>query len=259
MTAALAHHSFGAGPPLIILHGLFGSARNWTSVAKRFADHHRVFALDLRNHGDSPWRNGMSFPSMAADVVAFMDDHGLERATMIGHSMGGKVAMALALEHGGRVGALVVVDIAPVAYGGGYGAFVEAMQGVDLTDVRRRSDVDARLAAVIEDPGVRAFLMQNLVDREGRYAWRLNLEALGGAMDRIVGFPSELLQRSYDGPTLFLAGARSNYIRPEHDALIRRLFPRARVESVAEAGHWVHADQPKAFVDRVREFLADAG
>ncbi|MCP4328877.1 MAG: alpha/beta fold hydrolase [Alphaproteobacteria bacterium] len=259
MALELAYQAAGEGPPLIILHGLFGSGRNWTSIARRLGDRHRVYTLDLRNHGDSPWDPSMDYIDMAADVVAFMDVQGLETAAVIGHSMGGKAAMALALEQGARVSALVVVDIAPVTYDQRHLPYVRAMQAVDLAVARRRSEVDARLRDAIPDAGIRAFLLQNLTPVEGGAAWRLNLDALAAEMPRLVDFPRPLLDRRYTGPALFVAGARSDFVGAEHGDLIGRLFPRAVVETVADADHWVHADQPDKFVAAVTGFLDSTG
>jgi pimeloyl-ACP methyl ester carboxylesterase len=254
----LACKEFGDGDPLVVLHGLFGSAGNWTTVARRLGASRRVYALDLRNHGESPWHDGMAYEAMAADVLAFLDARGLGRAAVIGHSMGGKVAMALALAHPARVGALIVVDVAPVDYPPALAPFVAAMRALDPAAAPRRAEADARLAPAVPDPAIRAFLLQNLVKRDGRLAWRINLAAVEAEMDRISSFPDGLLERRYPGPTLFLGGGRSDYIRAEHDARIRRLFPAARIEHVPGAGHWVHAEAPDAFVREVEGFLDGA-
>ena len=254
----LAHQEIGDGPPLIVLHGLFGSARNWTSVARRLAARHRVYALDLRNHGDSPWANDMDYRAMAGDVVAFMDAHGLDRAVLLGHSMGGKAAMAAALDHGPRVERLIVVDIAPVDYPAAFLSHIQAMQGVDLTAIARRGDADGLLRAAIPEAPVRGFLLQNLVARDGAFDWRLNLNVLAAEMDHIVGFPGDLLERSFGGPTLFVGGALSPYIEPGHHPLIRSLFPAVEIIEIAGADHRVHADQPEDFTLAVDDFLDGA-
>lgn len=256
MAVELAATEQGKGPPLVMLHGLFGSARNWASIAKRLAERRRVFALDMRNHGASPWADDMDYGAMAEDVCAFLDAAGLDRTALLGHSMGGKAAMLAALRHPGRIERLVVVDVAPAAYRPVLGAYVEAMQAVDLAGCTRRAEVDAQLRPAVPDPAVRQFLLQNLVAEDGRLRWRLNLDAIGRAMPAISGFP-EPPDRSYDGPALFVAGGRSDYVRPEHEATIRRLFPRATVARVEDAGHWVHAEQPDAFLRTVEPFLAE--
>ncbi|HET6520178.1 MAG TPA: alpha/beta fold hydrolase [Geminicoccaceae bacterium] len=254
--------SGGGGPPVVILHGLLGSARNWQAIAKRLAaDGRHVFALDLRNHGASPWAEPMTYPAMAEDVRRFMARHGPDGAAVIGHSMGGKVAMALALAHGGLVGRLIVVDIAPVPYAHGtFLPYVRAMRAVDPSGVTRRGEVEERLRDAVPDQSVRAFLLQNLVGDNGGLRWRVNLAAIEADMGDVMGFPApEDAGRVYDGPTLFLAGERSDYVRPEHHAAIRRLFPGATIETVPGAGHWVHAEQPQRFIERALAFLGAGG
>ena len=258
MTVALAHDAYGdGGDPLVILHGLLGSARNWSTVARQLGESHRVFVLDLRNHGRSPWAATMSFDDMAGDGAAFVDTHRLRSATVIGHSLGGKVARRLALTRPERVARLVVVDVAPVAYAHTFGPFVEAMAAVDLSTVRRRTDAELQLERRIRDPVVCNFLLQNLVKTEAGFAWRANLETLAAAMPELLSFSSSDDEAAYPGPTLFVAGARSGYIKPEHRPLIARLFPNAEHALIAGAGHWVHAERPTEFLAEVRRFLAE--
>lgn len=257
MSLDLSYSEVGAGPPLIILHGLFGSGRNWASIARRLGERFRVFTLDLRNHGDSPWAVTMGYRDMAADVAAFLARHGLEGAAVMGHSMGGKTAMVLALEKGDLVGRLIVVDIAPVAYRHSHLPLVEAMDAVDLTAVSRRAEVDAALTEAAPEAGLRAFLLHNLASAEGRLRWRLNLAAIGANMGDLIGFADGLDGLSYGGPALFLAGAESDYLQPEHSARIRALFPAAEIDRIAGAGHWVHAEQPAAVLARVEAFLGN--
>jgi esterase len=256
MTIELAHDAFGeTGPPVVVLHGLLGSARNWASIAKQLADTRRVFALDLRNHGRSPWADTMTFEEMAGDVAAFVERHHLSPAAVIGHSLGGKVAMRLALTRAGLVERLIVVDVAPVAYAHTFGPFVEAMQQVDLAAVRQRADADVQLERMISDPVIRGFLLQNLVKTDAGYAWRVNLDALAANMPELLGFPDPG-DAVYPGPTLFVAGGRSRYITAEHRPPIERLFPHAEHAVIEGAGHWVHAERPAEFHDRVRPLLS---
>ena len=257
MPLKLAAAEYGQGPPVLVLHGLFGSGRNWASIAQKLAPTYRVFTLDLRNHGASPWAETMGYAEMADDVRAFIAERGLGRVAVIGHSMGGKTAMVLALRHGDLVERLVVVDVAPAANPPTLLAYVRAMQDVDLSRVTRRADADAPLAAAVPDPAVRAFLLQNLLIDGGHASWRLNLAAIDRAMGGLTGFPELPPGSACAGATLFVAGARSDYVRPEHEPTIMRLFPQARIEHIAEAGHWVHAEQPGAFLGRVAPFLAD--
>ena len=260
MTVRLEAFEYGEGPPLAILHGLFGSARNWSGVAQRLAAHHRVIALDLRNHGASPWADTMDYAEMAEDVRATLHASGHRRFALLGHSMGGKVAMVLALADGEAVTRLVVVDIAPAAYAPHHLGYVRAMRALDLGAIKRRAEADARLASAVGDAAERAFLLQNLVFPSaaagGEVRWRLNLAAIERAMPCLVGFPALPPGAAYPGPALFVAGARSDYLRPEHEPEVRRLFPNARIARIADAGHWLHAEQPQAFLDIVQPFLA---
>ncbi len=243
-----------AGPPIVILHGLLGSARNWASVAKQLGETHRVFALDLRNHGRSPWAPTMSFDDMAGDVAAFIEQRGLAPVILLGHSLGGKVAMRLALTRGDLVARLVVVDVAPVTYRHSLVAYLEAMRAVDLGRVTRRTDVDAQLGMTIRDPVMRAFLLQNLVRSGQSYAWRAHLDAIAHSLPELMRFPaSEGL--AYPGPTLVIAGGRSTYVRPEHHPVIRQLFPDVEYSTIAGAGHQVHADRPDEFLAALRPFV----
>ena len=251
----LAYNEFGDGPPIVILHGLFGSARNWDGIAKRLADRHHVFTVDLPNHGASPWRARMDYPGLADEVLAFIDARGLDRPAVVGHSMGGKVAMTLALRDAEAVGALVVVDIAPVAHAWTLGGHVDAMSGVPLSDLGRRADAATHLEAAVLDAGERAFLLQNLVSDGTGWRWRLNLPVIGRDMNEITGFPEFPSGAAYGGASLFLTGALSNYVGKEDAAPIEQLFPAARIVEIADAGHWVHAQQPAAFVAELTTFL----
>ena len=255
MTVPLAAVEYGEGPPLAILHGLFGSGRNWTSIAQRLAAHHRVLALDLRNHGASPWSDRMDYAEMAEDVCAALHARGYDRYALLGHSMGGKAAMVAALQHGAEVERLVVVDIAPVDYPPHHLAHVRAMRELDLAGIKRRSEAEARLAAAIPDPAERAFLVQNLVFEDGRARWRLNLAAIEQAM-RGLGEFLDLPPTAYDGPALFIAGGQSDYLLPEYEPAIHRRFPSAEIVRIDDAGHWLHAERPEAFLAIVEGFLS---
>jgi esterase len=256
MPVSLAASEYGAGPPLAILHGLFGSGRNWASLAKRLGEHHRVIALDLRNHGASPWAETMGYGEMADDVRASLAARGYARYALLGHSMGGKIAMLAALREGEAVARLIVADIAPVAYRLRHLGMVRAMRGLDLAGIKRRSEAEARLAVAVPDPAERAFLLQNLVFDDGAARWRINLAAIERALPELVGFPVLAAETRYEGPTLFIGGGRSDYLRPEHESAIRRLFPKAHIAVMPQAGHWLHAEQPQAFLDVVEPFLA---
>jgi len=251
----LAVQRYGdAGDPLLILHGLLGSGRNWTTIAKRLAANHKVETLDLRNHGGSPWADGMSYALLAADVRSHIERTALGPVTVIGHSMGGKTAMRLALDAPSLVERLVVVDIAPVDYDHSTEAYVEAMRKIDLEGLTSRNEVDALLEAAVPEAGIRAFLLQNLERQESGFRWRVNLDALSRAMPDLMTFPSNEHDR-FSGPALFLAGASSDYIQPAHRAAIDKLFAKADLRMIADAGHWVHAEQPTAFLAHLQDFL----
>lgn len=239
-------------PALLVAHGLFGSARNWGAIARRLALHRRVVTVDMRNHGNSAWNERHDYPVMAADLAEVIAAQG-GGMDVLGHSMGGKAAMALALAEPGRVRRLVVADIAPVAYAHSQIGYVKAMQDLDLSRITRRAQADAALAEAVPEPAVRAFLLQNLAIEDGRTEWKLNLAALGPEMPKIMDFPA--VEAQFPGPTLFLTGARSDYVRTAYRKRILALFPAAEHESLAGAGHWLHADAPNAFVAAVEGFL----
>ncbi|WP_146344316.1 alpha/beta fold hydrolase [Phaeobacter marinintestinus] len=237
-------------PPLLIAHGLFGSARNWGVIAKRLSNERQVFAVDMRNHGQSPWQDTHSYPELADDLAEVIDSMG-GTADVVGHSMGGKAAMVLALKHGDKIRRLVVADIAPVAYAHTQQDNIDKMKAVDLTGVTRRSEAEAQLAEQDVDRMLQSFFTQSL--DIARQRWRLNLDALAAEMDKIIGFPDT--HGSWDGPTLFLTGADSDYVLSEHRNLIRALFPKARFAKIPGAGHWLHAEKPREFELSVRAFL----
>ncbi|MBW6506532.1 MAG: alpha/beta fold hydrolase [Rhodobacteraceae bacterium] len=240
-------------PPLVIVHGLFGSARNWGVIARRLAEDRQVIAVDMRNHGDSKWDAAHGYADLAADLATVIAAQG-GRADVLGHSMGGKAAMQLALSAPERVRRLVVADIAPVAYGHTQRHLIEAMQALDLEGLGLRSEADRRLALAVPDPGVRAFLLQSLDLKAAPARWKLNLAALGAEMERIVGWPDT--PGRFAGPTLFIKGALSDYIRPEHRTAILAQFPAAQFAEIEGAGHWLHADAPRVFEEVVRGFLS---
>lgn len=239
-------------PPLLIAHGLFGSGRNWGVIARRLADRREVVAVDMRNHGESPWLPTQAYPDMAADLAEVIGSLG-GRADVLGHSMGGKAAMVLALSHGEMVRKLVVADIAPVAYSHDQARNVQAMRDLPLAGLHGRGEADQRLAQTIDDPALRAFFLQSLDLRSDPPRWRLNLDVLEAEMPKIVGWPGT--GGRFDGPALFLSGARSGYVGPENRDTIRALFPAARFARIQDAGHWLHAEKPREFEETVRVFL----
>lgn len=266
MPLTLAFEESGDGPPVVILHGLFGSSRNWRSVARALAPQHRVLCVDLRNHGASPWADSMGYLEMAADVAALITRQRLHRPLLVGHSMGGKTAMALALQDPAAIGGLVVVDIAPVAYGDRMTPYVQAMAGLDLAALTSRAVAQSRLAerladllaGRLADPGVVGFLLQNLVSQNDHFDWRLNLAAIGLAVPALSGFPAELQGRRYGGPAMLIHGTRSDYVTPADAAVFVACFPLARLMPIDGAGHWVHAEQPADFIAALRQACAGA-
>lgn len=237
-------------PPLLIAHGLYGSARNWGVIAKRLSDSRQVVAVDMRNHGDSPWSDSHSYPDLAGDLAEVIEHFGGVFDVM-GHSMGGKAAMMLALNHPDLVRRLVIADIAPVAYSHSQLPFIEKMRAVDLDKVTRKSEASAQLGALGVEPALQSFFTQSL-DVAGK-RWRYNLDALAAEMPKIMSFPDVSAQ--WSGPTLFLTGADSDYVLPEHRDKIRALFPKARFAKIPGAGHWLHADKPREFEANLRAYL----
>ncbi|MBR0682565.1 alpha/beta fold hydrolase [Roseomonas eburnea] len=254
----LASTEAGEGPPLLLLHGLFGSGQNWGAIRRALAPRFRVLTPDLRNHGASARAAAMTYAAMADDIAETLDAAGIVRAAVLGHSMGGKAAMAFALAHPGRVERLVVADISPVRYPPALRGYVEAMQAVPLRAGLTRKDADAALTAAVPEAGIRAFLLQNLRFEADAPDWRLGLAEIAAAMPEIEDFSAPPGAR-FDGPVLVMGGERSGYIRPEHHALFRTLFPRARFVTVPGAGHWVHAENPAGFLALLEPFLAEGG
>lgn len=250
----LACTEAGEGPPLVLLHGLFGAGQNWGAIRKALAPRFRVLTPDLRNHGASPHAEDMSYAAMAADVAETLDAAGIPRAAVLGHSMGGKVAMTLALTRPDRVERLVVADIAPVRYRPTLRAYVAAMRALPLARGLARKEADAALAATIPEAGIRAFLLQSLRFETDPPSWRLGLAQIAEAMPAIEDF-SPPPGAAYGGPTLVMAGGRSPYIREEHHAAFRALFPRVAFATVPDAGHWLHAENPGGFLAALEPFL----
>ncbi|TDE41130.1 alpha/beta fold hydrolase [Antarcticimicrobium sediminis] len=250
MLTYITHGATTDAPPLLIVHGLYGSARNWGVIAKRLSDERQVITVDMRNHGQSPWTERHRYEDMAGDLAKVIDANG-GRADVLGHSMGGKASMMLALTHSAAVNRLLVADIAPVPYAHSQMQFIEAMRAVDLSKLERRSDAEAQLAEHGVEKALQSFFTQSL-DLKDKH-WRLNLDTLAADMDQILSFPE--VSGHWDGPALFLAGSESDYIRPEYRPRIRELFPNARFAKLSGAGHWLHAEKPREFEATVRAFL----
>ncbi len=247
----LFHRDLGGEgrPPLVILHGLLGSSRNWQTAGRDLAAHFHVSALDLRNHGQSPHADEMSYETLVADVLGWLDAQGLDRVTLLGHSLGGKVAMALACRHPERVRELVVVDIAPWAYhAASHRAELAALSAIDLATLKSRAAAEQALESAVPDWAMRKFLVTNLgIDGVGRWQWQANLPALTAALAHLESNPLRGGER-FAGPVRFIVGGRSDYVRPADKAFIHEYFPAARLETIAGAGHNPHIETREAFV-----------
>ena len=238
--------------PLIILHGFFASARNWRSLAKHFSEQRPVYVLDLRNHGGSPHHPLMDYPELAEDVLAFLDQHLIDQADFLGHSMGGKVAMWLALHHAERVRHLIIADISPVSYTHCFDNTIASLRALELVNLNNRKQAEEDLAETIPDLSYRQFLLQNLLLEQGEYRWRVNLDYFQSNAANIVAFPDVSNTSSYQKPVLFLSGEQSYYIRPE---AIYPLFPHAKIIELAGTSHWLHIDAPGEFIRLTEHWL----
>jgi esterase len=250
LTPASATNS--SANPLLIVHGLFGSARNWGVIARHLASSRAVVSVDMRNHGASPRAATQSYADMAADLAEVIEAQGAPM-DVLGHSMGGKAAMQLALTRPELVGKLIIADIAPVAYDHDQSGHIHAMRALNLAGLTSRAEADRRLSAHIDDASLRAFFLQSLDLKAQPPEWRLNLDVLEAEMPKIVGWPGTT--GHFDHPTLFLTGGLSHYVRAEHREAIKALFPKARFAKLPNAGHWLHAEAPRAFEQTVEVFL----
>ena len=243
------------GPDFVVLHGLFGSGKNWRSFAGSLEEDFQVWTLDARNHGDSPHADSMSYQQMAEDVVRFFDGNELENVILLGHSMGGKTAMQLALQFPDRIAALIVVDIAPVCYDHQQKQLklIEAMQGLHLEAEMSRSDIEKKLALKIPEKRLLSFLMTNLYRQNGQFQWRIGLEQIAAGMPYLLNYPE--VNSVFEGPVQFIGGENSAYLKFEYHALIRKKFPESRITMLKNCGHWLHVEQPAAFQKTVNEFL----
>ncbi len=250
--------SFGSGQPLIILHGLFGMLDNWQTFAKRLATDYLVITVDLRNHGLSPHSDDMDYPLMADDLKSFMESNWLfGGATVMGHSMGGKVAMQLALNHPDLIKKLIVVDIAPVNYSSPHHHDTfRALDQVSWAAVKRRSDVASQLRKSIEEDEIVAFLLKNVArQRDGTYRWKMNLPSIRANYNSLLAAPEGAEKSPSEVPALFIKAERSEYILPEHLKAIHRLFCQTQVNEVPQASHWVHIDEPDLMYQMVTQWL----
>ncbi|MFN0033753.1 MAG: alpha/beta fold hydrolase [Saprospiraceae bacterium] len=250
----LFSREFGSGPPVLILHGLFGFSDNWQTIAKGLAEAHLVVTPDLRNHGRSPHLPTHSYPEMAEDLRVFMEERWMFRAAVVGHSMGGKTAMQLALSHPDMVEKLVVVDMEPGKADDNHGDIFEALLGMDISKMTDRRDAESYLAERIPDLGTRQFLLKNITRKDdGTFAWKMNLPVLWAHYADIL---AAVMGDPFDKPALFVRGGRSNYVKDSEWENLKRLFPQAELVTIEDAGHWVHADKPAELLAVLKVFLA---
>jgi pimeloyl-ACP methyl ester carboxylesterase len=246
------------GPLVAFCHGLFGQGKNWTTIAKAIATDHRVLLVDMPHHGKSPWRDHFDYVDVADQVAELFSAD--DPVALVGHSMGGKASMVLALRHPELVERLCVVDVSPVTYHSRseFAGYIDAMQALDLGALERRSDADEALVEAVPDPTVRSFLLQNLRRHDDGWAWQPNLAVLGRDLDQLGSWPEDALAETppYDGKTLWVAGQESRYVREEFVPAMDHWFPRNRRVTIKGAGHWVHSEQPAVFTEVLRRFLA---
>lgn len=243
----------GTGKPLVILHGLFGSADNWFSIARELDKEFTMYLVDQRNHGDSPHDDEWNYDVMVDDLKELLDDEGLDKAYLMGHSMGGKTVMNFALKYPERVEKLIVADIAPRYYPVHHESILEGLNSLDLKTINSRKEADDTLANYISEPGIRQFLLKSLGRDSDGFAWKINLPVITKNIENVGEALPE--GESFEGPTLFLAGANSNYIQQKDLPEILEFFPNYELEFVQNAGHWLHAEQPHAVVEEIRKFL----
>lgn len=249
----LFHRELGEGQPLILLHGIFGSSDNWLTQARMLSTEFRTYALDLRNHGQSPHDEVFDYPVMAADVLEFIETNNIVDPVLIGHSMGGKVAMNFAVAYPDKLQKLIVVDIAPKAYNMAHYVILEGLQAIPITEITSREEADTALSQFVDEPAIRQFLLKNLQRKpEGGFKWKLNLPVIADNIHNIgldLQFPGK-----FEKSTLFVRGERSNYVKDEDFGRIREVFPAAQIETL-DTGHWLPAEKPKEFVSLVERWL----
>jgi esterase len=243
----------GQGQAIVLIHGLFGSYENLGVIARALAGQWQVVNLDMRNHGRSDWHDSMSYALMAEDVKDTLDNLGLEQVILLGHSMGGKIAMEFALRYPERVDKLILADISPVQNRPRHLEILSALDSIDLNNLQSRQQADQQLALSINETGVRQFLLKSLYKEDDHFRWRFNIKALIANYLQLLEAPPS--KGPYTGPTLFIKGAESDYLLPEHQSLIQQLFPHSKAKVIMGTGHWLHAEKPVAFAKIVTDFL----
>lgn len=245
----------GEGEPMVIVHGLFGSADNWQTIGKKFAEKHEVHLIDLRNHGHSPFSDDLSYDLMAEDLHEYFDDHYLRDAVLIGHSMGGKTAMFFAQEYSFYLSKLIIADIGVKQYPMHHQQVLAGMNSVDLSVVKSRKEAHDLVAEHIQEESIIQFILKNLYWIEkGKLSWRFNLPVLENKMNNIL---TAVPQKEVEIPTLFLYGENSKYVLPQDQEKIQQLFLNSIFIEIKNAGHWLHAENPQQFFDETIKFLKD--
>lgn len=266
----LFFREFGTkGPKLIIMHGLYGASDNWVSIARQLENNYHVYILDQRNHGQSPHSVDMSYELMANDLKLFFNNQNIDKAHLVGHSMGGKTAMRFALENPDLVNKLVILDIAPKSYASfsnyaqitnNHATIIGALQNIELDQVKNRKDIDLQLSKNLKDEKLRHFLLKNIErTKSGSYKWRLNLSVISQNLEILMDGFSELSPEEYkiSLPSIFIRGEKSGYIMDEDSLIIRKFFKDAEIISIPDAGHWLHAEQPNLLIKTLAYFLLD--
>lgn len=243
----------GDGSPIIILHGLFGSSDNWLSIARVLGESHTVYSIDQRNHGQSEHSDYFSYEIMAEDLREFILEHNIQNPIIIGHSMGGKVAMQFAVDHADIMKKLIVVDIAPKIYPVHHDTILEGLNSINMQTLTSRNEADEQLAKYVPDMGTRQFLLKNIARTAEGFAWKINLPVIETGIEQIgVGLEPNA---HYDGETLFIRGKNSNYIKDEDEVTLKHYFPNSELVTIENAGHWVHAEQPETFLAAIKAFV----
>lgn len=243
----------GSGEPILLIHGLFGSLENLNMIARALEQDYRVISVDVRNHGSSFHHKSMSYKDMAQDIFDLVEHLQLENFHLLGHSMGGKIAMQFALQHPEKVNKLIVADIAPVQYEHHHNEIISGLLSIDIDEITNRNDADKQLAEYVDEVGVRQFLLKNIAKGDQCFYWRANIENIANDYAEVV--KGNVHDSAFDGDTLFIKGSNSNYILAEHRAEIGKLFPKSKGRIIQGVGHWLHAEKPAAFNKIVTDFL----
>jgi len=245
----------GKGQSIIIIHGIFGSSDNWLSITKKLSVNYQLYLIDLRNHGNSPQSDIFTYESMSDDLLELINDHSIKDPIIIGHSMGGKVAMHFSLHHPGKLKKLVVVDIAPKSYPVHHEKILEGLNAIPLSELKSRQEAESILANYVDEPDVRQFLLKNLSRNEQlQFQWKINLPIITKNIEKIGVEINK--KKEFTKPTLFIKGGKSNYIKNEDSALIKKIFPQAEIKTIDQAGHWVQVDAPEDFLQLVEQFAS---